>query len=184
MTRKPLSCENPSRRRARHSDRPGQHQRDPRNGHPVQMRVLQYGDQLTIGRCLLIYGSQEQIADAYKQHQRSGNTLSRRTPRTTPSGRRVGPRSARRPKCRKTCLPAARRDSAEPPPFRKPRSPKSGLHARANPQDGARILRGSGRLRPKYRTPALPRMTWDAWQRLLNLEMQLAVYLRTIAEPH
>ncbi|MCA9069902.1 MAG: FHA domain-containing protein, partial [Planctomycetaceae bacterium] len=46
------------------------------NGHPVQMRVLQYGDQLTIGRCLLIYGSQEQIADAHNKRQRSGNTLS------------------------------------------------------------------------------------------------------------
>jgi hypothetical protein len=27
------------------------------------------------------------------------------------------------------------------------------------------------------------RMSWDAWQRLLNLEMQLATYLRSIAEP-
>src|SRR6476646_8639840 len=27
------------------------------NGHPVQMRVLQHGDQLSIGRSLLLYGS-------------------------------------------------------------------------------------------------------------------------------
>ncbi len=32
------------------------------NGHPVQMRVLQLGDQVSIGRCLLVYGSREDIA--------------------------------------------------------------------------------------------------------------------------
>ncbi|MEX0725341.1 MAG: FHA domain-containing protein, partial [Planctomycetaceae bacterium] len=32
------------------------------NGHPVQMRVLQIGDLLLIGRCLLVYGSAEEIA--------------------------------------------------------------------------------------------------------------------------
>lgn len=34
------------------------------NGHPVQMRVLQIGDLLAIGRCLLVYGSREQLAKA------------------------------------------------------------------------------------------------------------------------
>lgn len=32
------------------------------NGHPVQIRILQPGDQLSIGRCLLVYGSFEEIA--------------------------------------------------------------------------------------------------------------------------
>ena len=32
------------------------------NGHPIQMRVLRIGDQVAIGRCLLIYGSREEIA--------------------------------------------------------------------------------------------------------------------------
>src|SRR6478752_1929275 len=31
------------------------------NGHPVQMRVLQFGDQMSIGRSLLLYGSPQQI---------------------------------------------------------------------------------------------------------------------------
>src|SRR5579872_5685795 len=31
------------------------------NGHPVQMRVLQYGDQLSIGRSILVYGSPGEI---------------------------------------------------------------------------------------------------------------------------
>jgi predicted component of type VI protein secretion system len=33
------------------------------NGHPVKMRVLQVGDQVLIGRCLLLYGSPQQIAE-------------------------------------------------------------------------------------------------------------------------
>jgi pSer/pThr/pTyr-binding forkhead associated (FHA) protein len=32
------------------------------NGHPIRMRVLQIGDQVLIGRCLLLYGSAEQVA--------------------------------------------------------------------------------------------------------------------------
>jgi len=32
------------------------------NGNPIQIRVLRIGDQLTIGRCLLVYGSREAIA--------------------------------------------------------------------------------------------------------------------------
>src|SRR5262249_35657312 len=31
------------------------------NGQPIQMRVLQIGDQLSIGRCLLVFGSRSEI---------------------------------------------------------------------------------------------------------------------------
>ena len=33
------------------------------NGHPVQMRVLQVGDQINLGRCILVFGSREQIQE-------------------------------------------------------------------------------------------------------------------------
>jgi len=33
------------------------------NGHPIQLHVLQIGDQILIGRCLLVYGSPEQLED-------------------------------------------------------------------------------------------------------------------------
>lgn len=33
------------------------------NGHPVQVHVLQVGDQVLIGRCLLLYGSPEQLEE-------------------------------------------------------------------------------------------------------------------------
>ncbi|MBX3439789.1 MAG: FHA domain-containing protein [Planctomycetaceae bacterium] len=32
------------------------------NGHPVQVHVLQVGDQIQIGRCLLVYGTREELA--------------------------------------------------------------------------------------------------------------------------
>src|SRR4029077_17231527 len=40
------------------------------NGHPVQMRVLQFGDQMSIGRSLLLYGSPQQI----DEHIRPGES--------------------------------------------------------------------------------------------------------------
>jgi pSer/pThr/pTyr-binding forkhead associated (FHA) protein len=42
------------------------------NGHPVRMRVLQIGDHVLIGRCLLLYGSPEQIADRIGQLEKAG----------------------------------------------------------------------------------------------------------------
>ena len=32
------------------------------NGHPVRMRVLQLGDQILFGRCLMVFGSPEELA--------------------------------------------------------------------------------------------------------------------------
>ena len=36
------------------------------NGHPVRMRVLQLGDQILFGRCLMVYGSPEQLASLHE----------------------------------------------------------------------------------------------------------------------
>ncbi len=37
------------------------------NGHPVQLRILRPGDHLQLGRCTLLFGSDEEIADRAKQ---------------------------------------------------------------------------------------------------------------------
>ncbi len=37
------------------------------NGHPVQLRILRPGDHLQLGRCMLLFGSDEEIADRAKQ---------------------------------------------------------------------------------------------------------------------
>lgn len=41
------------------------------NGHPVRMRVLQLGDQILFGRCLMVYGSPEELAGLHVSSSRS-----------------------------------------------------------------------------------------------------------------
>ena len=41
------------------------------NGHPVQMHVLQIGDLLLIGRCLLVFGSPEQLEKRIEDLQKA-----------------------------------------------------------------------------------------------------------------
>ncbi len=156
------------------------------NGHPVQMRVLQFGDQLTIGRCLLIYGSQEQISEAYKSHQRSGNTLSSTHAKDHTVGQTGYVDSELDPQTdlQEELFPAG-------PPELPPNLPTiqkaqvSEVFAYMHEQIRKMIHESCEDLRdrsePSEKNPT--RISWDAWQRLLHLEMQLAVYLKTIAEP-
>lgn len=37
------------------------------NGHPIQVHVLQVGDQIQIGRCILVFGSREELAEKIDQ---------------------------------------------------------------------------------------------------------------------
>jgi len=37
------------------------------NGHPVQLRILRPGDHLQLGRCTLLFGSEQEIADRAKE---------------------------------------------------------------------------------------------------------------------
>lgn len=41
------------------------------NGHPVRMRVLQLGDQILFGRCLMVYGSPEELASLHASSSQS-----------------------------------------------------------------------------------------------------------------
>ena len=43
------------------------------NGRPVQMGVLRPGDHLSIGRCLLVFGSRDEIADRLVRHRGSAD---------------------------------------------------------------------------------------------------------------
>lgn len=157
------------------------------NGHPVQMRVLQYGDQLTIGRCLLIYGSQEQIAEAYKQQRRSGNTLSSSHAKDHTIGQKgySGSNIDSQTEVQEDLFPGG-------PPVLPPqlstvqKAQVSEVLAYMHEQIRKMVLESCEEVEDRGRHSERPpiRMSWDAWQRLLNLEMQLAIYLRTIAEPH
>ena len=43
------------------------------NGEEVQIRILRYGDLVSVGRSVLLFGSRDQIADRLQQ-QRTGDT--------------------------------------------------------------------------------------------------------------
>jgi predicted component of type VI protein secretion system len=156
------------------------------NGHPVQMRVLQYGDQLTIGRCLLIYGSKEEIAEAYRKRRRSGNTLSSSHAKDQTVGQTGVLESDfdSQTDLQDDLFPDGPPELPESlPTIQKAQVSEvfSFMHEQIR-----KIIHESCEDRDDNAPPIehLPvRLSWEAWQRLLHLEMQLAVYLRTIAEP-
>ncbi len=45
------------------------------NGHPVQVHVLQVGDQVQIGRCILVYGSRKELAEKIGELEESRRGL-------------------------------------------------------------------------------------------------------------
>jgi FHA domain len=162
------------------------------NGHPVQMRVLQVGDQVAIGRCLLVFGSREQIADRFGQdfgvYPDSGLS--------DPAGQTI----AARAEMFSDALIAsplgegfAVGDDSQPALFPGgPPMPPSELRPahRAQVSDFVayiheqvkRVLQ-AGREQREGDEHCDMQLERAAWQRLLQLEMDLAVYLRKLAEP-
>jgi pSer/pThr/pTyr-binding forkhead associated (FHA) protein len=160
------------------------------NGHPVQMRVLQFGDQLSIGRSILLYGSAEEIESS----------------NTTPAGEQRGRETVDPPANHKT-LPEPIRDISDlagtqglghygddardlfpkgPPDV--PRDLKIAQVAQLSDMlayihDQLALLLETA-IEEKRGNISQMRVDWEAWQRLLKLEMQLASYLREIADPH
>ena len=56
------------------------------NGHPVQLRILRPGDHLQLGRCTLLFGSEQEIAD---RAQGLGLTVDALLPMQGPHGRQL-----------------------------------------------------------------------------------------------
>jgi hypothetical protein len=142
------------------------------NGHPVQMHVLRPGDQLNIGRCLLLFGAAEeilpgQVGDVIENH----NTVA-----ATSSG-----------------VLGNLEDSEDDFPDLFPNGPPSlpegfgtlqraqlaDLLAYVHEQIGHTLRAGISN-----KEDALVTSVDDiAWQRLLALEMKLAVDLSSITDP-
>lgn len=178
------------------------------NGRPVQLRVLRPGDQLAIGRCLLVFGSHREIAEHLEANP--GRTQQETNPA-------IGPDATL------NLQPLADADAeldlidlfpAGPPELPSELSPLqqaqlsdlvSFIHDRigsilraaesALPGDALQgpvetgideIVGDLAEATPDHKTATsgddmvVPMATW---QRLLALEMELAVYLRSIAEP-
>ena len=146
------------------------------NGHPVKMHVLKIGDQISIGRCLLLYGSADEIEARIRNEQAAS---------VSPNGtiQDVGSLFG-------LSSGAIDEDSWPLCPEGAPELPMrlSGvqvaqlsdllahLHDRMQSViDAGRSLSGEGQ-------PPV-RVEWIAWQRLLKLEMDIACYLRQLTEP-
>jgi predicted component of type VI protein secretion system len=155
------------------------------NGHAVKMRVLQVGDQVLIGRCLLLYGSPEEIA----------------------ARARNGSRHPQWPQGDQTVAARSDSDIQDEPPFASesdlledpfPQGPPelpqnlsavqaaqlsdlcSYIHSRV-----LRVLLAAeedvGTARGDVRERML--VSLEAWHELQELQMQLSTYLKGIADP-
>ncbi|MBI3860953.1 MAG: FHA domain-containing protein [Planctomycetia bacterium] len=156
------------------------------NGHPVQMRVLQFGDQMSIGRSLLLYGSPQQIDEQVRPAESEGTSKDeprdfRATLHTVPTGpERAGDADASQTDDDiKALFPNG------PPEI--PQDLKMAQTAQLSDlvafvhDEIAQFVDSA--VEDRKGTAAQMKIERDRWQRLLKLEMQLAQYLREIADP-
>jgi len=162
------------------------------NGHPVQMRVLQVGDQVAIGRCLLIFGSREQIADRFG----TDFGIPHDSNLSDPAGQTIAASSdVLMDPLIAASLPGGvlAGDDSQPALFPGgPPIPPQELRPvhRAQVSDFisyvheqiSRVLQ-AGKEQDGDDEAAPIELDRPSWQRLLKLEMDIAVYLRKLAEP-
>jgi hypothetical protein len=157
------------------------------NGHPVQLRVLRPGDHLQIGRCTLLFGSDDEIAD---RAQQLGVDIMSLLPLSRPPSHSSPP-----PPSPDDSFSVADNLTGEQmlePLFPGERPP---LPADLSPGQRARICDVITYLheRLKYlildgkEVDADPQPTlevpWDRWQDVLLMQRDLARYLMEVANP-
>jgi pSer/pThr/pTyr-binding forkhead associated (FHA) protein len=153
------------------------------NGEDIQLRILRFGDVIQVGRSLLLFGTREQIADRMSELRSQG----------------VGPAPTLSPEEIAERLESAALDddlnwsddpdlqatihTLKPPELPESLGPSQAaqlselleyLHVRM------RELIQSGRFKPNSEKVLLDP---KPWQEVLELQSQLARYLRSIAEP-
>lgn len=148
------------------------------NGHPIQMHVLRIGDQVSIGRCLLLYGSADQIEQEIGKRKADvvgipagtisfesdirmvdadDRDLDEDLPRLFPDGRPELPEQLRPVQVAQLCDLLAH------------------LH------DRMRSVINAGRSANDEQNTQSPfTVDWIAWQRMLRLEMDLAMFMREL----
>lgn len=167
------------------------------NGHPVQMRVLRDGDLLTIGRCVLVFGRMERpyvgASDDVPQEV-SGEQPD--TPAALSASQLQGSQRSLVSNAEGTGNDSARMDTELPELFPTgPPDPPAGLRpyqqaevsdVLAYVHDQLRRVIVAGRQSPIDGDTDQHRMLLEMsdWQTMLRLEMDLAVYLRKIADPN
>jgi pSer/pThr/pTyr-binding forkhead associated (FHA) protein len=162
------------------------------NGHPVQMRVLQLGDQLSIGRSILVYGSAGEIdaqSSATAESDSSAQELNRPPPA---AGRRTvsGPNDLEDDAIDSESSVPMADELQELFPKGPPELPADLKMAQmAQLSDVLAYIHDQMALvvdmavEDRQANLSQMRVDRDSWQKLLKLEMQLASYLRQIADP-
>ncbi|MBT4866322.1 MAG: FHA domain-containing protein [Planctomycetaceae bacterium] len=174
------------------------------NGHPVQMRVMQIGDQVSVGRCLLIFGSRDEIAarlegqpsrnvggsdagsnvtvEVSAEAWESGDHLEEPIALEEPSNSNDDESCDTDANLLAELFPDG---PPSPPRDLRPiqRAEVSDMLAFVHEQIRTVLQSASEELTNERDAMKVMRVAWPAWQRLLNLEMDLAVYLKKIADP-
>ncbi len=159
------------------------------NGHPVQLRVLQPGDHVQIGRCTLLFGSDAQIAE---HAQRLGVEVAALTPLSFLAENAAGSSSD-------SGVEFEISDDFNAENLQLPLFPGGAppLPEHLEPGQRARVSDVLGYIHERLRDVAVngaepsnadgqdPMMDvpWQNWQNLMQLQRDLAVYLRQIANP-
>lgn len=147
------------------------------NGLPVQMRVLQLGDHVMLGRSVLVFGSPEEVAERLRLKPETGHGLDAPT-------RRGGPEDEQ-------SAPSRFSDEFEFFPHGPPELPLnlrpvqaaqlSDLLAYVHSQVGSVIENSSENAEGGESWIHIPA---HSWQRILALQMTLASYLLELSEPN
>lgn len=158
------------------------------NGHPVQLRVLQPGDHLQIGRCTLLFGSDAQIA-AYAE--RLGVEVASLTP-----SRQVMEGKSKVSVDKDSDAEFHLADDFSLEHMQIPLFPGGAplLPQHLSPTDRARVSDILAYMHEKLRDVSFDgeqeqdgeniNVPWDRWQNMLQLHRDLATYLKQIANPH
>ncbi|MFN0052058.1 MAG: FHA domain-containing protein [Planctomycetales bacterium] len=163
------------------------------NGHPVQVRVLQLGDQVSIGRSLLLFGSSSEINASLRQNDPEPTTRS-------PDGGEPPGEALRtvsgpsdhfvRPDSFSGDHPGfdSRRDLFPQGPPELPGDLRMSQMAQLSDvlayiHDQLTLI-AENAVEDRQSPDGQMHVDRQNWQRLLRLEMQLANYLRQITDPH
>lgn len=146
------------------------------NGHPVQMRVLQFGDQVSVGRSLLLFGSPEELSEHAARHVVSRDEGDMHTQQAIGSD---APQEDLGESEIEELFPNGPPEAPEglrPVQAAQISDMLSFLHHQIALVIDAAAEEHSDGFAPM-------RVDWLTWQRLLRVQMSLAAYLRKIAEP-
>ena len=150
------------------------------NGHPIQMHVLRIGDPISIGRCLLLYGSTNQIEQ---------EIVKRKSDEILPSGtisfesdvadvKFVDPLDRDSDEDLPHLFPDGR---PELPENLRPVQVAQLCDLLAHLHDRMRSVINAARSTGDEKNQHLPfEVDWVAWQRMLKLEMDLAGFMREL----